>query len=238
MGVVSISSSVARTPLGLKARFVNQKCKRPLIVAFKSDKSDSSGLSAPNEKIPLPIETPKKKKGVGKGSKSVKRVKAVSTDDVSACTEVDYNEAAARLESIYKLSLPSKVSDLEDLNGVVRRGRRRRKRSGDGDGREGDGRVVVRNVVNKRPKRLSLDKRVELKKHKVDELVDTIQKRKNAEDEKEKIDELVRQYSSSTDLASLDWKKMKIPPVLSSTEHSWLFKLMQPMKVSIQVCDR
>lgn len=241
MGVVSVSSSAARTPLGLSAKFVTQRStsKRPLIVAFKADKSNSTALAVPDEKIPLPIEAPKEhKKGLGgKGSKSTNRVKAVSTDDASMCTsEVDYNAAAAKLESIYKLSPSIKTSDLEDTNGVMRRGRRRRKRTSEGYEKEGNGtsKVVVRNV-SKKPKRLSLDKRIELKKNKVDELVCKIWKRKDGKDEQEKIEELVREYSSSTDLVSLDWKKMKIPPVLSSTEHPWLFKLMQPMKVLVQV---
>ncbi|KAL2556184.1 RNA polymerase sigma factor sigE [Forsythia ovata] len=54
-------------------------------------------------------------------------------------------------------------------------------------------------------------------------------------DEDENIDRLVREYSASTDLISLDWKKMKIPPVLASSEHAWLFKLMEPMKAILQV---
>ncbi|XP_059462714.1 RNA polymerase sigma factor sigE, chloroplastic/mitochondrial-like [Corylus avellana] len=54
-------------------------------------------------------------------------------------------------------------------------------------------------------------------------------------DENAKIEKLVREYSASTDLVSLDWKKMRIPPVLPSSEHVWLFKLMQPMKALLQV---
>ncbi|KAH7557756.1 hypothetical protein JRO89_XS11G0214500 [Xanthoceras sorbifolium] len=240
MGVVSISSSAARTPLGLSMKFTTQRAtsKRPLIVAFKADKSDSTALVAPHEKIPLPIEAPKKhKKGLGKGSKSSKRVKAVSTDVASPCTsDMDYNEAAAKLESIYKLSPSIKTSDVDDTNGVMRRGRRGRKRISEGDEKEDNdtGKPVVRNL-SKKPKRLSLDKRIELRKNKVDELVDKIQKRKDSMDEQEKIEKLVREYSSSTDLVSMDWKKVMIPPVLSSTEHYWLFKLMQPMKVLLQV---
>ncbi|KAK3219347.1 hypothetical protein Dsin_013317 [Dipteronia sinensis] len=244
MEVVSVSSSAARTPLGLSMKFATQRStsKRPLIVAFKVDKTNSTAMVAPHQKIPLPIEAPKKhKKGQGKGSKSSKRVKAVCTDEASSpsTSEMDYNKAAAKLESIYKLS-PSINSDTEDTNGVMRRGQRRRKRISEGDGKEDNGasKPVVRNV-NKKPKRLSLHKRIELQKNKLDELVDNkIHKRKDSsEDEQEKIEKLVRDYSSSTDLVSLDWKKMKIPPVLSSTEHSWLFKLMQPMKVLIQVKD-
>ncbi|KAK4384876.1 RNA polymerase sigma factor sigE, chloroplastic/mitochondrial [Sesamum angolense] len=56
---------------------------------------------------------------------------------------------------------------------------------------------------------------------------------KNFEDEK--IDRLVRDYSAATDLVGLDWRKMKIPPVLGSSGHDWLFKLMQPMKEILHV---
>jgi RNA polymerase sigma factor len=43
---------------------------------------------------------------------------------------------------------------------------------------------------------------------------------------------LLREHSVSTDMGSLDWKRMKIPPVLSSAQSARLFKTMQPMKVS------
>ena len=120
MEVVSVSSSAARTPLGLSLKFATQRStsKRPLIVAFKVDKStNSTAMVAPHEKIPLPIEAPTKiKKGQGKGRKSSKRVKAVCTDEASSPStlEMDYNEAAAKLESIYKLSPSIKTSDAED----------------------------------------------------------------------------------------------------------------------------
>ncbi|CAI9775064.1 unnamed protein product [Fraxinus pennsylvanica] len=55
--------------------------------------------------------------------------------------------------------------------------------------------------------------------------------------EDEKIGRLVREYSVSTDLVSVDWKKMKIPSVLPSSEHTWLFKLMQSMTGILQVKD-
>ncbi|XP_031257106.1 RNA polymerase sigma factor sigE, chloroplastic/mitochondrial [Pistacia vera] len=234
MGVVTVSSSAARTPVGLSTKFQthHSTLKRPLIVAFKGDKTDNTALVAPHELIPLPIEAPKQqRKRLGKGSKSLKRVKAVFTDEASPCTsEVDYNEAAAKLENIYKLSPAIRTSDVEDNDGVMRRGRRRRKRASEAD----TSKPVVRNMT-KRPKRLNLDKRIELRKNKIDEVVEKRQKTKDVKAENEKIEILVRDYSSSTDLVSLDWKKMKIPPVLSSTEHTWLFKLMQPMKALIQV---
>ncbi|KAL8049508.1 hypothetical protein ABFX02_06G024300 [Erythranthe guttata] len=57
----------------------------------------------------------------------------------------------------------------------------------------------------------------------------------NKSDDDEKIDRLLRDYSISSDFFSLDWKKTKIPPVLPSSEHVWLFKLMQPMKEILKV---
>ncbi|KAL0304384.1 UNVERIFIED_CONTAM: RNA polymerase sigma factor sigE, chloroplastic/mitochondrial [Sesamum radiatum] len=55
-------------------------------------------------------------------------------------------------------------------------------------------------------------------------------KKQSKKYEDEKIDRLVSDYSAATDLVSLDWRKMKIPPVLRPSEHDWLFKLMQPTK--------
>ncbi|KAJ6748844.1 RNA polymerase SIGMA FACTOR SIGE CHLOROPLASTIC/MITOCHONDRIAL [Salix purpurea] len=86
-------------------------------------------------------------------------------------------------------------------------------------------------------KRLSLDKRIALRIKNEEKLVTSVGKTKDRKNENEKIDELVMEYSASTNLVSLDWKKMKIPPVLTSAEHVWLFKLMQPMKTLLQVKD-
>jgi RNA polymerase sigma factor len=91
---------------------------------------------------------------------------------------------------------------------------------------------VIKNQT-KKVKRLSLDKRIALKKNEEDKMVAPMRKRKDVKDENVKIEKLVREYSASTDLVSLDWKKMRIPPVLPSSEHAWLFKLMQPMKVGL-----
>lgn len=121
--------------------------------------------------------------------------------------EPDYNEVAAALENIYKLS-PVEVSDVEDFNGEFPRRRISK-------GKES--RVVVRNR-KRGVRRLSLEKRVEMRK-------------RGKERDEEDVKKLIREYSVSVDLVSLDWKKMKIPPVLKSAEQSKLFKLMQPMKV-------
>ncbi len=74
-----------------------------------------------------------------------------------------------------------------------------------------------------------------MSKKKEERVVASIQKKRLGKNEDENIDSLVREYSASTDLVSLNWKKMKIPPVLPSSEHAWLFKLMQPMKGLLEV---
>ena len=182
MGVVTVSSSAARTPLGLNTKFCNNRLKRPLIVAFKGDKHNDSALVATQEKIPVPVETAKKtqKKRIGKTNKLPKRESSPSSMDV------DYNEAAAMLENLYKLSPASDNAECIKNNK---------------SGHEG---------IPTRKKRMVGNKI-------------------------EKIEELIREYSVSTDFVSMDWKRMRIPPVLSSSEHAWLFKLMQPMKVSIKL---
>ncbi|CAI0412945.1 unnamed protein product [Linum tenue] len=233
MGVVTVSSSASRNPVGLTARVSSNGSNswRPLIVAFKSDKSDSTSLVSPSDSTHLQLSV--------KSSNKVKKGRPKKGDRVVSSVpklDVDYNEAAAKLESIYKLSPPS---DGEDDDVVVTRDRQRKRKSRDGAVKTS--RVVVRNRV-KKAKRLSLDKRVALKKNHVKQeecreeeervVVGSLASKKRVrKDESEKIDELVRQYTGSTDLASLDWKKMKFPPVLPSSEHNWLFKLMQPMKV-------
>uniref|UniRef100_A0A5B7AJP3 RNA polymerase sigma factor sigE n=1 Tax=Davidia involucrata TaxID=16924 RepID=A0A5B7AJP3_DAVIN len=241
MGVVSVSSSASRTPLGLSARFSSYQAplKRPLILAFKIDKTKNTTLVTPHEPISLPIETPKEnQKRLRRATKPSKRVKAVSTDEASPSTlELDYNEAAAQLENIYNLSPAKYFSDAEDVDHAVRRGRQWRKKIGESDEKAEKGsNNVVRNR-RKRARRLSLDKRIALRKSKEGEVRASIQKRQHTEDEDEdeRINRLVRDYSVSSDLVSLDWKKMKIPPVLPSSEHAWLFKLVQPMKPLLQV---
>lgn len=225
MGVVTVSSSAARTPLGLSTNFSANRStlKRPVIVAFKGDKPNNTALVSPQEPVSFAIEAPKgQRKRTGRGRKPSRKVKAdFSGGECPSTLELDYNEAAAKLESIFKLSPASDSSDVEYDDGT-RTGRRRKKTDKDN---------VVRNH-NKKPKRLDLEKRIALRKYKEVKVVAS--KRKDTvKCENEKIENLLREYSSSTDLVSLDWKKMKIPPVLPSSEHVWLFKLMQPMKVSI-----
>lgn len=233
MGVVFISSSAARSPLGLSTDLLTHRSslKKPSIVAFKAD--DSALIIPPREQVLIPAEKHHEKKRVvvtkRKPSKIPKKPSSLDHNLAPSCSlGVDYYEAAARLESIYKLS-PATVEEdvvVDDSKAKVPR-RRRRKESG-----EEKKKVVVRNNV-KKDKRLSLDKRIALKRNSQEKPVVASAEKKETkrQQEEEKIDRLMRDYSASNDIVSLDWKKMKIPPVLSSTEHAWLFKLMQPMKV-------
>ncbi|KAA0050456.1 hypothetical protein IC582_013229 [Cucumis melo] len=271
MGVVTVSSSAARTPFRLSAKFSNHgsTLKRPSIVAFKADKHTNTTLVSPHEQVTLPVESNNRsKKRSGNTSKPLKRVKAVLIDEATSCSlDLDYNEAAAKLENIFKLSPMTEDSDMESKDGRSKRGQQRSKKS---DKRPSDG--IVRNKT-KRIKRLDLDKRIALKnkkegravallkkqkdtKNEADEIdglrldlekrialksnkegkaAPSLRKQKETKNEDDEIDRLVRDYSASTDLVSLDWKKMKIPPVLPSSEHTRLFKLVQPMKALIEV---
>ncbi|KAG8381168.1 hypothetical protein BUALT_Bualt06G0094300 [Buddleja alternifolia] len=235
MGVVTVSSSAARTPVGL-----NTKCssrvslsKRPVILSFKkTDKPKNTALIAPRESLDLPLEANKEN---GKRLRKVKkRVNAVAMDEASPSTlDLDYSEAAAKLEYLYK---QSPVFDEEVKKCRTKRKQPPRKKTGEAE--ETDNKIAENVVRSQRSegKRLSLEKRIALKMKKEGEFVTSSQKKKlGKNDEDEKIDRLVRDYSASSDLVSLDWKKMKIPPVLPSTEHAWLFKLMQPMKAILQV---
>lgn len=215
MGVVTVSSSAARSPLGLSTRFSSRLCalKRPLVLSFKANKPKNAALVSPDEATSLSLETSKEsKKRLGRGKKRSDRVHAVSIGEASSSTlDLDYNEVAANLEKLFMHSPEPTTS---------------------GIGSEGC--IVKRSCQRKKTKRLSLDKRVALRKMKEGEIVASSHKRKCKEEiEEEKIDKLVREYSVGTDLVSMDWKKMKIPAVLASSEHAWLFKLMQPMKVRI-----
>lgn len=236
MGVVTVSSAASRSPVGLGARFSTHSSpsRRPFFLAFKTDKSKDSTLASPHESIPLPIDAPKdQQRSLSRiTTKSTGRVKAVSTDGASPCTvDLDYNEAAAKLENIYKRS-PVNVSVVGDSNPIVQKRRRMSKRMVDRVEKEKEMVNVVRNH-RKKTKRLSLEKRIALRKKNVEkeEPIDSICWWKDVQVTFNN-DRLVKEYSIATDLVSLDWKKMKIPPVLSSSEHSCLFKLIQPMKVS------
>lgn len=144
----------------------------------------------------------------------------------------DYNEVAAALESIYKLSPAVEVEE--------------EKRHGDGDDEGGKkakkkrkGRVAGRSTVivksrrRRRGRRMDLEKRVEMKSA----AATSREQQQGEEDEGDREFEemLLREHSVSTDMGSLDWKRMKIPPVLTSSQSARLFKTMQPMKAIFEV---
>lgn len=186
--------------------------RRPfLFLTLNSSHSSSvrsvrcSALTSPSEKV-----KDSRKKSLTKGSaKQSKRVNAVSLEAAptvsssSQGTGLNYDEVAEQLENIYKLS-PAKI--LEKI----------------GEGQDGDfgGMRLVRGKKRK-AKRLSMEKRMAVKKAKNEEA--TIQD--NYEER------LLRENLVLWNLSKLDWKRMKIPPVLRSAEQTKLFKLMQPMKV-------
>ncbi|KAF8082523.1 hypothetical protein N665_0822s0033 [Sinapis alba] len=227
MGVVFISSSAARSPLGLSTDLLTHRSslkKLPSIVAFKADESTNSSLIVPREQV---SEKQKEKRVVTR--------RKPCKDQNLAPLGLDYNEAAARLESLYKLSPPATSVEEDVIDASKGKVSRRRKRKESG----GEEKKVVVRSNGKKEKRLNLDKRIALKRN-VQEKPVTVSAQKKVtkkQQEEEKIERLVRDYSASSDIVSLDWKKMKIPPVLTSTEHAWLFKLMQPMKALLQVKD-
>ncbi|RZC18079.1 RNA polymerase sigma factor sigE, chloroplastic/mitochondrial [Glycine soja] len=194
MGVVTVSGSASRTPLGFNTKFSTHRLKRPLIVAFKGDKHNDSALVATQEKIPVPVETAKKtqKKRIGKSNKLPKRESSPSSMDV------DYNEAAAMLENIYKLSPASHTGNAECIDDKIKRVSRRGKKVVDESEEKelkGD-RVVRRQNKNKKAKRLTLDQRISLKNNKRGDEVIPTRKKRNFRNRIEKIEELIREYSA------------------------------------------
>ncbi|XP_047317837.1 RNA polymerase sigma factor sigE, chloroplastic/mitochondrial [Impatiens glandulifera] len=243
MGAFTVSGSSSRSPLGLAAAFSSYRSsiKKPVILAFKTDKTKSTALVTPTESISLPTENPKDKtKRLRLTAKHVKRVKALATVELSPCNlELDYNEAAAKLENLFKLS--PEVEDIsieEDMSNISRKGKHKKAKIDEEDNLKSQKKIGSKRVVNNRnkvPKRLTLEKRIALRTQREGELISSRQQSKDEENEIDRINNLVKDYSVSRESVSLDWKKMKIPSVLPSTESYWLFQLMQPMKAIFQV---
>lgn len=243
MGVVTVSSSAARTSFGLSSRFsahLLPTTKRTPILAFKTDKTNnttalvSSKESANLSSVDTPKENPKRSL---RRKKPSERVQALSTAEAPSCSlDLDYNEAAAVLNRLYKLSPTTTESDTDDIDNtpvkMVPRGRRNKTSKKPGIRKVVD---VVRGQ-HKKVHRLTLENRIHLKNNKDVALVTSSRQRKHAKvNEDENISKMVKDHSPSTDLGSLDWKKMKIPPVLPSSEHTRLFKLLQTMKAILAV---
>ncbi|AQK89018.1 RNA polymerase sigma factor sigE, chloroplastic/mitochondrial isoform X1 [Zea mays] len=139
----------------------------------------------------------------------------------------DYNEVAAALETIYKLSPAVEVEEKkrqggneDDGGGEAKKKRKRRV--------AGRSTVVVRSRRRRGGRRMDLGKRVEMK----GAAAASREQQQGGEEQGEREFEemLLREHSVSTDMGSLDWKRMKIPPVLTSSQSARLFKTMQPMK--------
>ncbi|KAJ9539617.1 hypothetical protein OSB04_026123 [Centaurea solstitialis] len=238
MGVVTVSSSAARTPFGLSTRFSTHPSptKRTTILAFKTDQTKNTALVSSKESANLSVNTSKETpKRIRRNKKPSERVQALSTAEAPSCSlDLEYSEAAAELDRLYKLSPTTIDSDTEDDDDhVIKRGRRGRKKISDANEKP-ESKTIVRGQ-RKKLQRLSLEKRIHLKSTK-DVVISSNQKRKHGKvNEDEKVNRLVRDYSASTDLGSLDWKKMKIPPVLPSSEHTRLFNSLQTMKAILAV---
>ncbi|KAL7605440.1 hypothetical protein Lser_V15G20100 [Lactuca serriola] len=239
MGVVTVSSSAARTPLGLSARFSSHQSpfKRKSILAFKTDKPKNTALVSSKESANLSVDKSKENpKRLRRSKKPSERVQALSTVEAPSCSlDLDYNEAAAELDRLYKLS-PSPTTIDSDTNDHVKKTPRRKKKNFDTNEKLKNTTVDIVRGHHKKLQRLTLEKRIHLKSEKNSTLITSNLKRKQGKvNEDEKINRLVKDYTASTDLGSLDWKKMKIPPVLPSSEHTRLFKLLQTMKAIIGV---
>ncbi|WOK91387.1 RNA polymerase sigma factor sigE, chloroplastic/mitochondrial [Canna indica] len=234
MGVVTVPSSASRSPFGGGggglAIHHSPPLRRPfLFLAFKGGPGPKcSALVTPPESVTIPPEAVKEaKKSPGRAGKRSKRGKGVAvvaapttapSSDACPC-DPDYSEVAAALENIYKLS-PADDVEAKGRKSAVK-----------------DGKVGVSNVVRnkkKRVKRLGLDERVTLRQRLKEEPGTKARRGEKREHDKD-VQKLVREYFASTDLNGFDWKRMKMPPVLSSAEHTWLFKLIQPMKAILKV---
>ncbi|KAG6511194.1 RNA polymerase sigma factor sigE, chloroplastic/mitochondrial-like [Zingiber officinale] len=213
MGIVAVPSSASRSTFGSGGGFTVRRSpplRRPFIVlSFKGEPVPKCSEAVVSPPVKEAKKSPGKRSKRGKGA--VVSAAAVAPSADACARDPGYDEVAAALENIYKLS-PADALDWE-ANGVGN---------------------VVRNR-KKRAKRLGLEERVRLRQGKEEEESVEAKKRGRRRDLEGDAETLVREYSISTDLYSLDWKRVKIPPVLSSAEHKWLFELMQPMKAIMQV---
>lgn len=239
MGVVTLSSSAARTTLGLDRRFTtfHSPVKRPIALAFKTTKSkDRPTLVSPHESTPLPIDTTKKHQRRTRSVAKSSKTEVKTAHDVQVPPEqgvgLDYAEAVSKLESMYKLSPSIDFPDSDDMDELPSQGPRGRRKSAviHDDVEKGGVVKVVRNK-DKKLKRLNLDKRIQMKKSENGEVISLPKMKAEVKSEDEKIEELVREYSRFTNMGSVNWKTGKMPPTLPSSEQAWLFELMQPLKV-------
>lgn len=238
MEVVTVSSAATRTPLGLSVRCLAPVSlfKMPIIVSLKNDTNKNVAVITPQQEcVAFRLETDKEnEKSSRKLKQHPERVNAVAADETfPSKLDLDFNEAAAKLEYIYERSPEGTVSVEDEKNQRVMGRQTQRYWCEEVDEA---GKKPADNVVRsrrKKEKRLNLEKRIAIKMKKEGEFLRSSScQRKQPKDYYDvNTKKVVMEYSTSTDMVSLDWKKMKIPPVLPSSEHAWLFKLLQPMKV-------
>ncbi|KAJ8442100.1 hypothetical protein Cgig2_007938 [Carnegiea gigantea] len=241
MGVATVPSSASQTCLGLGRRLsANQSTLKKLsILGFKADKKKTTTLVAAGEPVQLGLKARKdNQKKPRSVTKRPKEVCATNTAEICPyAVELDVNEAAAKLENIYRLSPATDDLDLEDFDSLVPKSHGRWRKNAEVDEKKEESSStgkVVRNRARK-VRRLSLNERIQLNKSEEEEVPSLTRKKTAVNREDEKIEELVREYYASPEGVSVDWKKTKMPPVLSPSEHAWLFKLMEPMK-AISYC--
>ncbi|CAA6661044.1 unnamed protein product [Spirodela intermedia] len=211
MGVVSVSSSASRFPLGSNSNFQGIRTKRK-----------NKAFSTQQDPIALGIDTVKDpNSSVKRVHTDSKRVKAVCVDEASSTAELDYNEVAATLENLYKLS-PGEISHVEKSDQAAQKRGGRRKITKEHVSKKVKVPDVFKNDKRKL-KRLSLHERISLTKKKGE--ASAVAKHSTEDGKKTRDTEgrLLRDYS--------------IPAVLSSSEHTSLFKLLQPVKATLAVKD-
>ncbi|WVZ99751.1 hypothetical protein U9M48_045007 [Paspalum notatum var. saurae] len=208
-------TSTVTTPSRPLAAGCRPRRSGPAVLSLKAPRRRScSALASPAAEQRQSTAVPKRR--------PLPPSKAEEEEEVRERTTTDYSEVAAALESIYKLS-PAVVEDEEEEKKAKKKKKKKQRK----------GTVVVRSRRMRRGRRMDLGKRVEMKQSR--EEGDGDGSCKHDEEERAFEEMLLREHSVSTDMGSLDWKRMKIPPVLSSAQSARLFKTMQPMQAIFQV---
>lgn len=145
----------------------------------------------------------------------------------AAGASTDYGEVAAVLETLYQLS-PTVVEEDEEESSIKEAEKKKQKQR-----RKTKTLPAMKTTVvvrsRRRGRRMDLGKRVEMREAAAGGKL-------GGDDEAAEFEEaLLREHGVSTDMGGLDWRRTKIPPVLSAAHSSRLFKLMQPMKAIFQV---
>ncbi|KAM2070776.1 hypothetical protein ACFX16_002123 [Malus domestica] len=207
-GVVTVSTSPAGTPLRLSTKSTSQRSTFRKPLIVAFETDESNKTALVAPQVKIPLPIEARKKHQNRLGKARKLAKSVKP------TATDEAAPCTTLEVDYN-ETAAKLENLYKCSPKI---------GADSDVEDADG--LMRRDRKRRKKTSKGD-------HEKEEKRTSDQKNEN-----EKIEALVREYSASTDLVSLEWKKMKIPPVLTSSEHAWLFKLMQPMKCLHEVREQ